>query len=90
MCHWVLLMPRSCTRADNIAGHVKLTDVGGYLNLLPAEGCIVGCQIEDTGCGTHLYHVSPQSLENLGCDVGTCTLDYPFYDSEVTVVNKQE
>ena len=72
------------------AGHVKLTDVGTYPNLLSAEGCIVGCQIEDTGGGTHLYHVSPMALSNLGCDVGSCQLDYPFYDSEVQVINTQE
>lgn len=75
---------------DTIAGHVKLTDVGGYLNLLPAEGCVVRCQIEDRGDGTQLYHVSPDTLRNLGCNVGACSYAYPFYDSEVTVVNKQE
>ena len=77
-------------KPNYIAGHVKLTDVSVYPSLLAAEGCIVACQIEDTGCSTHLYHVSPESLETLGCNVGTCQLDYPFYDSEVSVVAKQE
>ena len=77
-------------KPDTIAGHVTLVDVGGYVSLLPAEGCTVACQIEDTGSGTHLYHVSPDVLRSLGCDVGGCGLDYPFYDSEVKVVNEQE
>jgi len=70
-------------------GHVKLIDVGGYVSLLPAEGCIVECKIEDTGTGTYLYHVSPDTLKELGCDVGVCKLDYPFYDSEVKLIKEE-
>ena len=90
--------PHWCCIKDNYtvdnsiypAGYVKLVDVGTYLNLAPAQNCTVVCHVEDTGCGTHLYHVSPSTLKNLGCDVGTCKYDYPFYDSEVKVINEQE
>lgn len=81
--------PWWCIKDNYVAGRVKLTDVGGYLNLIPAQNCVVACQIEDTGNGTHLYHVSPSTLKELGCDVGTCKLDYPFYDSEVKLIKEE-
>lgn len=71
-------------------GRVKLLDVSLYPNLTLAEGQEVSCVIEDVGEGDKLYHVQPATLKALGCDVGTCRYAYPFYDSEVTVVNKQE
>lgn len=69
-------------------GHIKLIDVGVYPNLLPALGCIVGCQIEEQLAGVYLYHVKAESLATLGCNVGEDSKDFPFYNSEVEVMSE--
>ena len=68
--------------------HVRIIDVGCYPNLMPALGCVVGCQIEELDGGTYMYHVKADSLINLGCNVGCDNKPFPFYMNEVEVVSK--
>ncbi len=70
------------------AGHVRITDVGLYPNLLPALGAIVGCQIEELDKGFFMYHVAARSLIDLGCDVGEDNKPFPFYSTEVEVIHE--
>lgn len=72
----------------NKMGQVKLTDVGIYPNLVPALGCVVGCTILERFNQDPLYYVKAEALHNLGCNVGADTLDFPFYSSEVEVMNE--
>lgn len=66
---------------------VRIVDVELYPNLSPALGCVVDCKVQELMPGYYMYHVPASSLIKLGCDVDGDNQPFPFYATEVEVLN---
>ena len=69
-------------------GKCRLIDVSVYPSLAPAEGWIVPCLIATDDDGDLIFHVFPEELIALGCDVKADGIAFPFFLPEVMEVKE--
>lgn len=69
-------------------GKCKLIDVSVYTNLAPAEGWTVPCLVATDTDGDLIFHVFPEELIALGCDVDKDGVAFPFFLPEVVEVEE--
>ena len=73
---------------STVIGKCRILDTGCYHNLAPAEGKIVTCVIVTDDDGDQLFHVEPNELIELGCEVEQDALPFPFFIPEVAEVKE--